>query len=253
MPAMALPDQPLLADRTVDTPGTRSISFGASTGSRGRIGQREPVPVGPGRTASTPTVSFPIGGEVVHEFPLQPAKVQRPPLRREVLRRERLLDWLKVKIHHRVLLVIAEAGYGKTTLLADFARHHRRPTMWYRLDEEDRNWVSFLHYLVAAGREIEPDFAPATKGLLAELGVGDRTVAGRDHRDVHPRAPGPRPARRDAHHRRLPPRGRRSRRSGPHARAGRSGARAAHASRSSAGSSQRFRSPGSGPSARWPS
>jgi ATP/maltotriose-dependent transcriptional regulator MalT/DNA-binding SARP family transcriptional activator len=171
MPAMALPDQPLLADPTVDTPGTRSISFGASTGSRGRIGQREPVPVGPGRTASTPTVSFPIGGEVVHEFPLQPAKVQRPPLRREVLRRERLLDWLKVKIHHRVLLVIAEAGYGKTTLLADFARHHRRPTMWYRLDEEDRNWVSFLHYLVAAGREIEPDFAPATKGLLAELGV----------------------------------------------------------------------------------
>ena len=115
-------------------------------------------------------MSFPIG-EVVHEFPLQPAKVQRPPLRRETLRRERLLDWLKVKIHHRILLVTAEAGYGKTTLLADFARHHRRPTMWYRLDEDDRNWVSFLHYLVAAGREIEPDFAPATKGLLAELGV----------------------------------------------------------------------------------
>jgi LuxR family maltose regulon positive regulatory protein len=116
-------------------------------------------------------MSFPIGGEVVHEFPLQPAKVQRPPLRRETLRRERLLDWLKVKIHHRVVLVIAEAGYGKTTLLADFARYHRRPTMWYRLDEEDRNWVSFLHYLVAAGREIEPEFAAATKGLLAELGV----------------------------------------------------------------------------------
>jgi DNA-binding SARP family transcriptional activator len=43
--------------------------------------------------------------------------------------------------------------------------------MWYRLDEEDRNWVSFLHYLIAAGREIEPDFASATKGLLSELGV----------------------------------------------------------------------------------
>ena len=43
--------------------------------------------------------------------------------------------------------------------------------MWYLLDDEDRNWVSFLHYLVAAGREIEPEFATATKGLLAELGV----------------------------------------------------------------------------------
>ena len=32
--------------------------------------------------------------------------------------RERLLDWLSVKIHRRAVLLIAEAGYGKTTLLA---------------------------------------------------------------------------------------------------------------------------------------
>ena len=108
----------------------------------------------------------------MREFPLQLSKVQRPPLRREILRRERLLDWLKVKIHHRVVLVTAEAGYGKTTLLADFARHHRRPTMWYRLDEDDRNWVSFVHYLVAAGRTVDPEFGTATRGLLAELGLG---------------------------------------------------------------------------------
>ena len=169
MLAMALPNRPLLAERIVDTDETRSISFETPKGSDSRIA-RERVPVGPGRSASAPSVSFPIG-EVVREFPVQLAKVQRPPLRRETLRRERLLDWLKVKIHHRVVLVTAEAGYGKTTLLADFARHHRRPTMWYRLDEEDRNWVSFLHYLVAAGREIEPGFGGATKGLLAELGV----------------------------------------------------------------------------------
>jgi len=166
---MALPNRPLLAERDVDTDETRSISFESPKGSDSRVA-RERVPVGPGRSASTPSVSFPIG-EVVREFPVQLAKVQRPPLRRETLRRERLLDWLKIQIHHRVVLVTAEAGYGKTTLLADFARYHRRPTMWYRLDEEDRNWVSFLHYLVAAGREIEPDFGGATKGLLAELGV----------------------------------------------------------------------------------
>ena len=142
MAAMAQLNRPVLAERDVDTQETRSLSFGPSTGTRGELGKREPVPVGPGRPPPSPSLSFPIG-EVVHEFPLQPAKVQRPPLRRETLRRERLLDWLKVKIHHRVVLVTAEAGYGKTTLLADFARHHRRPTMWYRLDDEDRNWVSF--------------------------------------------------------------------------------------------------------------
>lgn len=172
MADMALPDRPRLADHGVDIPDGRSLSLGPSTGTRIELGAREPVPVGPGRPASSPSLAFPVGGDVVREFPLQSAKVQRPSLRRETLRRERLIDWLKVKIHHRVVLVTAEAGYGKTTLLADFARHHRRPTMWYRLDEDDRNWVSFLHYLVAAGREIEPEFAPATKGLLTELGVG---------------------------------------------------------------------------------
>lgn len=169
---MALPEPPRFARiPAVDTRETRSLPFARSQGPRGRLGTREPVPVGPGRPASTSTVSFPIGGEVMHEYPLQPGKVQRPPLRRETLKRDRLIDWLRVKIHHRIVLVTAEAGYGKTTLLADFARHSRRPTMWYRLDEEDRNWVSFLHYLVAAGREIQPGFATATKDLLDQLGA----------------------------------------------------------------------------------
>ncbi len=175
---MTLPDPPLVdAAPSVDTRETRSLSFAPSDGPRVQFGSREPVPVGPGRNASPPA-AFLIGGDIVHEFPIQATKVQRPPLRRETLKRDRLLAWLRVKIHHRVLLVTAEAGYGKTTLLADFDRHHRRPTMWYRLDEEDRNWVSFLNYLIAAGREVQPGFAPATKELLGQL--GDATGPGRD-------------------------------------------------------------------------
>ena len=69
-----------------------------------------------------------------------------------------------------MVLVLADAGYGKTTLLADFARRSRLRTLWYRLDDEDRDWVSFLHHLVAAGREYDPTFAPATSMMLAETG-----------------------------------------------------------------------------------
>jgi ATP/maltotriose-dependent transcriptional regulator MalT/DNA-binding SARP family transcriptional activator len=184
----------IAACQAVDTRETRSVGLGPSNCIRGRLPRREPVPVGPGRPAPTSTVSFPIGGEVVHEFPLQLAKVQRPPLRRETLKRDRLLDWLRVKIHHRIVLVTAEAGYGKTTLLADFARHSRRPTMWYRLDEEDRNWVSFLHYLVAAGREIQPGFAAPTKELLDELGAATGpsrdTIVATFMRDLQSLGPG---------------------------------------------------------------
>ncbi|HEY6057809.1 MAG TPA: AAA family ATPase, partial [Candidatus Limnocylindrales bacterium] len=103
-------------------------------------------------------------------FPVQDAKVQRPPLREATLKRDRLLDWLNAKIHHKVILVTAEAGYGKTTLLSDFARRTRNRTMWYRLDEEDRDWISVLNYIVAAGRQLDPEFGPSTTSLLGDIG-----------------------------------------------------------------------------------
>jgi DNA-binding SARP family transcriptional activator/tetratricopeptide (TPR) repeat protein len=109
----------------------------------------------------------------VNGFPIQLAKVQRPALRDETLERPRLLDWLHAKVHGRVVLVLADAGYGKTTLLADFSRRSRTRTLWYRLDDDDRDWVSFIHHLVAAGREHDPTFAPRTAGMLAEVGTAD--------------------------------------------------------------------------------
>ena len=107
----------------------------------------------------------------MNAFPVQAAKVQPPPLRDDILARDRLLDWLHAKIHQRLVLVLAEAGYGKTTLLADFAARTRLRTLWYRLDEDDRDWVTVMHHLVAAGREHDPDFAPRTASLLADTGV----------------------------------------------------------------------------------
>ena len=60
-------------------------------------------------------------------YPVQPAKVQVPALRDQTLARDRLLDWLAAKVHQRVILVIADAGYGKTTTLADWSRTTRMP------------------------------------------------------------------------------------------------------------------------------
>src|SRR5262249_23853767 len=66
----------------------------------------------------------------------------------------------------------AEAGYGKTTLLADWARRAPVRVAWCRLEREDANSASLLRYLVAAGREIDPEFAPLTTVLLDELAAG---------------------------------------------------------------------------------
>jgi LuxR family maltose regulon positive regulatory protein len=101
--------------------------------------------------------------------------VQRPALRDDTLARDRLLDWLSARIHDRVILVLADAGYGKTTLLADFSRRTRLRTLWYRLEEDDRDWIAFLNHLVAAGREHDPDFAPTTSAMLADMSVSGPT------------------------------------------------------------------------------
>src|SRR6476659_9540825 len=162
-------------DATVDTPFGHSVSFAPPVPSRHvpASGSWGSVAVEPARPAD-PLVHG-AAGDRMNGYPIQAAKVQRPPLRDETLARDRLLDWLAAKIHQRVVLVLADAGYGKTTLLADFSRRTRLRTLWYRLDDDDRDWISFLNHLVAAGREHDPAFAPTTVALLSDLAMGGPT------------------------------------------------------------------------------
>src|SRR5689334_11623887 len=110
------------------------------------------------------------------DYPVQLGKVQAPPLRDDTLARDRLLDWLSVKVHSRVVLLTAEAGYGKTTLLADFSRRTRIRILWYRLDRGDRDWVGFIAHLVAAVRVHQPGFGVETSRLLRETGTVAPTI-----------------------------------------------------------------------------
>src|SRR3970040_2336229 len=92
----------------VDTARRRSVSFAPpDTPARdARLTPARPlVPVGPGRTAF---VAPPLDTRAqvrLTGFPAQAPKVQPPPVRDETLRRDRLLDWLSAKIHHRVVLL----------------------------------------------------------------------------------------------------------------------------------------------------
>lgn len=162
---------------TVDMAHERSVSFAPPHSSPpSRLGGSwEPVAVGPGRSATVGSASLGVSGAAVHRYPIQPAKVQRPALRDDTLARDRLLDWLSARIHDRVILLLADAGYGKTTLLADFSRRTRVRTLWYRLEDDDRDWIAFLNHLVAAGREHDPGFAPTTAAMLADMSVGGPT------------------------------------------------------------------------------
>lgn len=97
---------------------------------------------------------------------IQTARVQCPALRQETLTRPRLLNWLHTSTQRRAVLITAEAGFGKTTLLADFSRRTRLRVAWYRVEHSDRDWRVVVRYLVAAVREVAPAFGEATLSHL---------------------------------------------------------------------------------------
>ncbi len=59
------------------------------------------------------------------------SKIQPPLLPSSTILRQRLLDSLANAVRRRVTLLVADAGYGKTTLLADFTNRSVTRCLWY--------------------------------------------------------------------------------------------------------------------------
>jgi LuxR family maltose regulon positive regulatory protein len=93
-------------------------------------------------------------------------KVLLPRRPATLLRRQRLLDFLLAQADKRLLLLSAPAGYGKTTLLVDFAGSAAAPVAWFSADEDDKDLRSFVEYLLAAIRQTFPTAGQVTHGLL---------------------------------------------------------------------------------------
>jgi LuxR family maltose regulon positive regulatory protein len=97
-----------------------------------------------------------------------------PPLRPNLVPRPHLIDRLNqgLKLGHKLTLVSAPAGFGKTTLVSEWVAGCGRPASWLSLDEEDNDPTRFLSYLVAALQTIAARQSPLAnigEGLLAVL------------------------------------------------------------------------------------
>lgn len=79
----------------------------------------------------------------------------------ELLQRPRLTDRLLANLSYPVTLVTANAGSGKTTLVADFLRTHQRKFVWYQLDHTDADPSVFLGYLGFGIQQLVPGFGEA--------------------------------------------------------------------------------------------
>ncbi|ELY3760504.1 HTH-type transcriptional regulator MalT [Cronobacter universalis] len=80
---------------------------------------------------------------------LIPSKLSRPVRLEHTVVRERLLAKLSGASNYRLALITSPAGYGKTTLISQWAAG-KTELGWYSLDEGDNQLERFASYLIAA-------------------------------------------------------------------------------------------------------
>lgn len=105
-------------------------------------------------------------------FPITATKIFVPRRREEILSRPRLLDLLKQWSDLRLIIVAAPAGYGKTSLLVDFASQSRMPVCWLGLDLLDQTLPRLVAHLIASIRQNFPAFGIASLAALQGWSAG---------------------------------------------------------------------------------
>ncbi|TLV21437.1 helix-turn-helix transcriptional regulator [Klebsiella indica] len=102
-------------------------------------------------------------------LPLIATRFTPPRTAETLLLRERLLQRLDAAVSRRLTLVCAPAGFGKTTLLAQWYRYRQQQgdaLAWLNLDEDDGAPLLFMRYLQEALRPLWQGWSPPFLHIL---------------------------------------------------------------------------------------
>ncbi|MHA4854836.1 protein kinase domain-containing protein [Rhodococcus sp. MSC1_016] len=105
--------------------------------------------------------------------PSASTKFRPPTPTRALVPRARLLDLLRAGQRRRLVLIHAPAGFGKSTLAAQWREHLITagiPVAWLSIDHDDNNTVWFLAHLTEAIRTVRPALAHELGQALEEHG-----------------------------------------------------------------------------------
>jgi LuxR family transcriptional regulator, maltose regulon positive regulatory protein len=108
-------------------------------------------------------------------FELLDSKLRVPIPRRTAVPRTKVVRRLTGSREAPVVAVFAAPGYGKTTLLAQWADVDERPFAWVSLDERENDPVVLLTYIAAALDRIQP-VPPRVFEVLSIPGAGLETI-----------------------------------------------------------------------------
>jgi LuxR family maltose regulon positive regulatory protein len=109
----------------------------------------------------------------VPAFEFLESRVQVPPLRPGTISRTPLINRLRASTSTTsVATLVAPAGYGKTTLLSQWAAKDSRPFAWVTLDERDNDPVVLLRHIAAAlahDEELNPRLVDALSSTATAI------------------------------------------------------------------------------------
>lgn len=79
-------------------------------------------------------------------------KLHQPSPQPDLVSRLSLVEKINEGFHrnHKLTLISAQAGSGKTTLAAEWCQQCDHPTTWFSLDQSDNDHVRFLQYFISA-------------------------------------------------------------------------------------------------------
>jgi LuxR family transcriptional regulator, maltose regulon positive regulatory protein len=123
---------------------------------------------GTSRRAVTSTARRAPATQMSPLFGVIESKFHRPPVRAGTVSRRALVDRLSSS-GARVVAIVAPAGYGKTTLLGEWAETDTRAVAWVSLDAGDNDPVVLLTHLAVALDRIEP-LSPLVFAALSSRG-----------------------------------------------------------------------------------
>jgi LuxR family maltose regulon positive regulatory protein len=116
------------------------------------------------RVPATDAGRPPLGTSPNEEF--FESKLHPPPVRPALVSRRALVERLATSDDVPIASVVAPAGYGKTTLLAEWAQRDDSRVAWLSLDRTDNDPGVLLPYAAAALDRVEP-IEPDLVGALA--------------------------------------------------------------------------------------
>ena len=139
----------------------------------GTLRRAKPVGLGGRSPTADPSVAAPPGAAVSGQDALLATKLHVPRPQPGFVPRPRLVEALGEGLARGRMLVCAPAGFGKTALLADWARGDGHPVAWLGLDGGDSDPARFWRHAVAALDRARPGLAgrvgPPPPGSLAGL------------------------------------------------------------------------------------